>query len=364
MRVPVHVVRGQTDLAEHDGHPVGQLRASRDVVRDQRVADDLPERHPRVQRRERVLEDQPDLPLVRPQPGSGQLRQVDDVPVRGAVTDLTGRRRLGPDDGPAQRRLAAPGLPHQSERLAGTDRQVHPVDGVYLPHSPAEEALLHREVHPEVPHVEHRREVILAARPVAIRNRADGIARRAGSFVRCINGFPDRFPGQVSNDRQKFTAAGDQARLIQHALDMVSRCRRDSGGVGGVTQPVDRLVAARMVTTARRPACAVRNLSPHRHQPLARTGAHPRDRAEQRSGVWMFRVGEDLVDARMFHHTAQVHDGDLIGDLRHHTQVMGDEQHRHPGLALQLGEQVQDASLNGHIQSRGRFVGDQQRGPT
>ena len=41
---------------------------------------------------------------------------------------------------------------------------------------------------------------------------------------------------------------------------------------------------------------------------------------------------------------------------------MGDKHHRHAALALQLGQDIEDFSLNGDVERRGRFVGDQHVG--
>src|SRR3712207_7034477 len=40
---------------------------------------------------------------------------------------------------------------------------------------------------------------------------------------------------------------------------------------------------------------------------------------------------------------------DPVGDLAHDAQVMGDEQHGHAEPALQVGQQVEDLRLHGHV---------------
>ena len=52
----------------------------------------------------------------------------------------------------------------------------------------------------------------------------------------------------------------------------------------------------------------------------------------------------------------RVHDRHFIRLLRHHTQVMSDEQEGHPQPLLQLLHQLQDLGLDGHVQSGGRFI--------
>jgi hypothetical protein len=56
------------------------------------------------------------------------------------------------------------------------------------------------------------------------------------------------------------------------------------------------------------------------------------------------------------------HHDHVVGNLAHHAQVMADEQHAHAVLVLQPGQQLHDLALDGHVQRRGRLVGDQQLG--
>ncbi len=69
---------------------------------------------------------------------------------------------------------------------------------------------------------------------------------------------------------------------------------------------------------------------------------------------------EDPPVALGFHDQPVVHHSHPIGDAAHDAQIVGDEQHRHGELPLQLLHQLEDLSLDGHIQSRGRLIGDQQ----
>ena len=56
-----------------------------------------------------------------------------------------------------------------------------------------------------------------------------------------------------------------------------------------------------------------------------------------------------------------MHD-DAVGDLGHHAEVVGDEQHAGAAPLLQLADQLQDLRLRGDVERGGRLVGDQQRG--
>ena len=60
---------------------------------------------------------------------------------------------------------------------------------------------------------------------------------------------------------------------------------------------------------------------------------------------------------------ARVHDGHPIGDLGHHPEIVGDEEERHAPLALQRLQQLQDLRLEGDVQGRAGFIGDEEAGP-
>jgi hypothetical protein len=57
-----------------------------------------------------------------------------------------------------------------------------------------------------------------------------------------------------------------------------------------------------------------------------------------------------------------LHHGNAVGDLGHDAEVVGDEDHPHPLLALQLADQRQDLCLRGHVERGGRLVGDEDVG--
>ena len=60
---------------------------------------------------------------------------------------------------------------------------------------------------------------------------------------------------------------------------------------------------------------------------------------------------------------ARVEDRDVVGDRREDAEVVRDQDHREPVLPPQAVEQAQDPRLDGHVERRGRFVGDQQLRP-
>ena len=81
---------------------------------------------------------------------------------------------------------------------------------------------------------------------------------------------------------------------------------------------------------------------------------------DQTAGVGMLGRGEHLVRGALLHLVAAVHDEHAVGHLCDHAHVMGDEDHAHVHLVLQLADQLQDLRLDGHVQRRGRLVGDQE----
>jgi len=74
----------------------------------------------------------------------------------------------------------------------------------------------------------------------------------------------------------------------------------------------------------------------------------------------MFAAIEDIVGGAGFDRLAAEHHDRPVGDFRHHAHVVGDEQNRHPLLVLQHLDQVEDLALDGDVERRRRFVGDQE----
>jgi hypothetical protein len=55
-----------------------------------------------------------------------------------------------------------------------------------------------------------------------------------------------------------------------------------------------------------------------------------------------------------------VHDGDPVGEVAHHADVVGDEEEGQAELVPQLGEQIEDLRADGDVERRDRLVGDDQ----
>ena len=61
-------------------------------------------------------------------------------------------------------------------------------------------------------------------------------------------------------------------------------------------------------------------------------------------------------------HLAGIHHRDAVGDARDDAEIVGDQDHRHAELALQVGEQTQDLRLDRDVERGRRLVGDDQVG--
>ena len=83
---------------------------------------------------------------------------------------------------------------------------------------------------------------------------------------------------------------------------------------------------------------------------------------EQVLGVGVLRIGEHLLGAVVLLHLAVLHHIDVVGELADDGQVVGDEDHRHAVLGLEVLDQVEDLGLHGDVERGGRLVGDQHVG--
>ena len=73
-------------------------------------------------------------------------------------------------------------------------------------------------------------------------------------------------------------------------------------------------------------------------------------------------VFEQLVDCHVLDDLAGIHHHNIVRGLGDHSKIVRDQHHRHAQIVLQIKEQVEDLSLNGHIERRGRLVGNHQFG--
>jgi hypothetical protein len=59
----------------------------------------------------------------------------------------------------------------------------------------------------------------------------------------------------------------------------------------------------------------------------------------------------------------EIHHRHAVGNVLYHGQVVGNKQQGQVELGLELGEEVEDLGLDGHVESRHRLIGHNQTGP-
>ena len=74
----------------------------------------------------------------------------------------------------------------------------------------------------------------------------------------------------------------------------------------------------------------------------------------------MARGAEQRPNLGFFHLAPGIHDHNAFSDFRHHAKVMRDQHNGGTDAVLEIPHQVQNLRLDGHIQGRGGFIGDQQ----
>ena len=105
----------------------------------------------------------------------------------------------------------------------------------------------------------------------------------------------------------------------------------------------------------------------HRHfakrlEPFAGLQVEMRNGCHQALQVGMAGPAEYRLDRTRFHDLAMIDDHHFVRDIRHHAEIVRDQQHRHVELGLKVAQQLQDLRLDGDVERRRRLVGDQQGG--
>ena len=147
------MLRRETDQTQDLHHALG-VRARGEPVQRERLGERLPDRHPRIERRERVLEDDLHGAPLRAHRRLGQREDVFAVEVRVARGRLEQAQHQ-----PARRRLAAAGLADERQRLADRDVEAHAVDRAHRARRAREETAPHGKVldEPQDAQQRHRR---------------------------------------------------------------------------------------------------------------------------------------------------------------------------------------------------------------
>ena len=114
-------------------------------MHQQRLPDDIEQRHTRIQRGKRILKDHLH---VAAQPLQGAFREPGDIdllPRWRAEQHLTSGGLNGPQDTTRCGRLAAAALTHQPEGFAFVQCKAHAIDGAHVAHGAFPKALANRE---------------------------------------------------------------------------------------------------------------------------------------------------------------------------------------------------------------------------
>src|SRR4051794_23263798 len=217
VRIPPGVVRRETDHVHHleDLRLAGRASAPAVLpggVDPQPVADAVTDRRPRVERRERVLEDDLHPAAVRLDRAGRQLGDVDRT-VRTVEEDRARRRLDEPQQQATDRRLAAAGLADETERLAAADRERHAVDRADETDGPLQDAALDREELPEIADLDEGHRGV----------RGSDRRRRRGSRRRHAERPADRVNVDVAVSAVSAAVALDASAGIATAASAMSR---------------------------------------------------------------------------------------------------------------------------------------------
>ena len=295
------------------------------AVDAERLRDHLMDRHPRIERRIRILEHHLQLAALRPQPRR---------PHRGDVIVLDQDRAAAridqTQDQPPQRGFATAGFADQSERPSGGHEERH---------------VAHRAQGVAPPTVVAADVKILSKRNHLKRATPRG---RSGHFE-------DRGRGRWRRDRTR-----PLHRLFGEVTGdpVVGRDLTKRGNLFAAGGPPVRQTTAWMKCAAGRPFRQVRDLSRDRIQ-YRIVAIDPRQAGDQPDGVRMARLSECGLDTGTLHHSPAIHHGNPVRGFRDQTEVVRDQHHRRAGAGADAGQHIQHLGLDGHVQRRGWLVGNQ-----
>ena len=135
------------------------------------------------------------------------------------------------------------------------------------------------------------------------------------------------------------------------------------GNTARVAAPCFEVIAARPEITARRAFMWQRKVPRDRAQGarrLIRTGQ--RDGAEQRLCIGVAHFVENIRDGAGLNGLARIHHANPVAGFQDQPKIMADEQHGGAVFPAQILDQIDHCRLDRHIQRRGRFIEDQERG--
>ena len=81
-----------------------------------------------------------------------------------------------------------------------------------------------------------------------------------------------------------------------------------------------------------------------------------RYRVEKRSRVLGGGGAEECLSGGFLHHLSRSHDNDAVGNIRHHTHVVGDKENRGSQIPINPAQQIENLLLHRHVKSGGWLV--------
>ena len=79
-------------------------------------------------------------------------------------------------------------------------------------------------------------------------------------------------------------------------------------------------------------------------------------------GIGVGRMGSDLLRGAFFNKFAMFKDGDLVADVLHNGEIVGDKKIGQVEFFLEIHQKIHDLSLNGDVQGTDGFVADNEFG--
>ena len=167
-------------------------------------------------------------------------------------------------------------------------------------------------------------------------------------------GVLDDEVGDLQHRRHRALPAG--LANTQHAELWPSSTAMRPGSVEA--QRRDRVRAARRetATSLDRPH-AMRAARQHRERPNPRVDA--RDAREEAARIRVVRSAQHLFDRALLDDGAAIHDLDPIGDLCRDAKVVRNQEDREPAALHLLAQEVKDLRLDGDVERRRWFVGQE-----
>src|SRR5438477_627179 len=78
-----------------------------------------------------------------------------------------------------------------------------------------------------------------------------------------------------------------------------------------------------------------------------------RQALEKQPCIWMLRSRKEVLNISDLHKATTAHHGHPLGELRHQTHVMADQDHRRPEIVLHSAQRLNNSSLHHDVQGAG-----------